>query len=386
MDIIRRFFGKSNASTPTPPTVNTQSVTAPKEAAKEITNGGLPQNGAGSAAPSTDEVFVPLTSSANANGTAEGSPAFASAPAPATPQPAEAAAIAAAMANVDKYATRDLAPDMIPGSTRQLPPLEAFVAKPGRHITYGVHSHTGMVRTNNQDALLALFSSNLSVDDLPDFGLFVVADGMGGHHDGEKASALATRLIAHYVSEHFYLKLLNTKDSEERPIISEVLNEAIQQANRSISEQIPEGGTTCTAVTILGDLAYIAHVGDSRAYLLADGGIEQITRDHSLVQRLIELDQLTIEEAAQHPQRNVLYRALGQSESLDVDAITRRLPPGSRLLLCSDGLWNHVPESLIVQIIRTSKTPQEACDKLVSSANERGGLDNITAVVVQVPG
>jgi serine/threonine protein phosphatase PrpC len=273
-----------------------------------------------------------------------------------------------------------------PGATRQLPPVEPFIGRPGKHLVFGVQTDVGSVRTTNQDALYAMYGTHMSVDELPGFGIFVVADGMGGHHDGEKASALASRVIARHVAEQFYMKLLVMRDGDDRPIVSEVLNDAVLKANQIVGEQIPEGGTTCTATIILGDLAYIAHVGDSRAYLLSEEGIEQITRDHSLVQRLIELDQLTPDEAANHPQRNVLYRALGQNDSIDVDTITRRLPPGARLLLCSDGLWNHVPEALIVQIVRNAKTPQDACDQLIAKANERGGLDNITAILVQVPG
>lgn len=273
-----------------------------------------------------------------------------------------------------------------PGATRQLPPMEPFLSRPGKHLTFGVQTDVGSVRTTNQDALYAMYGTHMSVDELPGFGIFVVADGMGGHHDGEKASALASRVIARHVAEQFYMKLLVMRDGDDRPIVSEVLNDAVLKANQVVGEQIPEGGTTCTATIILGDLAYVAHVGDSRAYLLSEDGIEQITRDHSLVQRLIELDQLTPDEAANHPQRNVLYRALGQNDSIDVDTITRRLPPGARLLLCSDGLWNHVPEALIVQIVRNAKTPQDACDALIAKANERGGLDNITAILVQIPG
>jgi len=215
-----------------------------------------------------------------------------------------------------------------------------------------------------------------------------VADGMGGHHDGERASAIAIRIIAQHVIEQFYLPMLKAapKDTENRPLIGEVLSEAVQKANEAVSGEIPEGGTTVTAAAILRDLVYLAHVGDSRAYLISSDGIEQITRDHSLVQRLIELDQLTPEEAAAHPQRNVLYRAIGQSENLEVDTGTRRLTPGSKLLLCSDGLWNQVSESNLQQIIKTSKTPQEACDHLIMLANDRGGPDNITVVLVQVPG
>jgi PPM family protein phosphatase len=270
--------------------------------------------------------------------------------------------------------------------TRPLPPLETFVPKPGQRIVFGALSDVGMVRGNNQDAMMVLLSSSSTNDDLPDFGLFIVADGMGGHHDGEKASAITARIVAKHVNTEIFLSLLNQQMNDpDRPSIAEILREAVEKANEAVTAEIPEGGTTVTASVILGDLAYIAHVGDSRAYMITDEGIEQITRDHSLVQRLIELDQLTPEEAAEHPQRNVLYRAIGQSESLDVDAITRRLPPRSRLLLCSDGLWNLVSEDAISDIV-TNNSPQEACNKLVKMANDRGGPDNISVILVQVPG
>ena len=275
------------------------------------------------------------------------------------------------------------------GATRQLPPLESYVGKPGKHLIYGLSSDIGQIRNNNQDAVYAFFSSNVSAGGPPDFGLFVVADGMGGHHDGEKASAITTRMVAKHVTTNFLLPLLNERiddDPNERPVVSEVLAEAVQKANQAVSDQIPEGGTTVTAAAILGDLVHVAHVGDSRAYLITADGIEQITRDHSLVQRLIELDQLTAEEAAVHPQRNVLYRAIGQSENLEVDAVIRRLPPGSRLLLCSDGLWNQVDETALKEVVLSASSPQEACDRLITAANDRGGPDNITVVIIQAPG
>jgi serine/threonine protein phosphatase PrpC len=271
--------------------------------------------------------------------------------------------------------------------TRPLPPLETIVPKPGQRLHFGQLSDVGMVRGNNQDAMFSIVSSGSSVDDLPDFGLFIVADGMGGHQEGERASAITTRMIAkHVIHEIFTVVLEQRMNDPERPSIAEILRMAIQRANESVTDEIPEGGTTATVTVILGDLAYIAHVGDSRAYLITSEGIEQITRDHSLVQRLIELDQLTPEEAAEHPQRNVLYRAIGQSENLDVDAITRRLPPRSRVLLCSDGLWNMVSEDTILSVISRHSDPQDVCDELVQLANDRGGPDNISVILVQVPG
>jgi serine/threonine protein phosphatase PrpC len=274
--------------------------------------------------------------------------------------------------------------------TRQLPPLETLdmvaAPKPGKHLVYGISSDVGMIRNNNQDSLFSFVSNNLSADGQPDFGVFVVADGMGGHQDGEKASALTARLVGRHIIDKFYMALLGRKDDTgETPIISEVLNEAVQEANRAVSDEVPEGGTTVTAAAIFGGLVYIAHVGDSRAYLITAEDIEQITRDHSLVQRLIELDQLTPEEAAVHPQKNVLYRAVGQTEQLEVDTATRRLPPNSRLLLCSDGLWNQVDKDTLLHTVMAARTPQEACDRLIKLANERGGPDNITVALVQMP-
>ncbi len=284
-----------------------------------------------------------------------------------------------------------VAPNMqVPfGATRQLPPVESALTQPNQHISYGQTSDVGMVRATNQDAVLTFFTSQGNSANTPDFGLFIVADGMGGHHDGEKASAIATQVLAEQVARKIYLPMLQNHqpDPEGTLPIAEVLAEAVRSSNERVVKAVPEGGTTITAVVIVGDLAHIVHVGDSRAYLITrQYGIEQITRDHSLVQRLIELDQLTPEEAAQHPQKNVLYRAIGQSDNLEVDSITRRLPPDSYLLLCSDGLWNMVPEESALDIVLHAATPQSACDRLVAVANERGGTDNISAVLLQVPG
>lgn len=271
--------------------------------------------------------------------------------------------------------------------TRPLPRLETPPRMPGQRLVFGQFSDVGLVRGNNQDAIFALLASSASSDGMPDFGVFIVADGMGGHTDGEKAASITTRIVAQHVVEQILGAMLTQRmDDPERPAITEILREAFQLANRAVATQIPEGGTTASMAAVIGDLAYIAHVGDSRVYQISDAGIEQITRDHSLVQRLIELDQLTPEEAAEHPQRNVLYRAIGQNETLDVDAITRRLPPRSRLLLCSDGLWNLVPEETIREISAAHSSPQEVCERLVALANERGGPDNISVIVVQVPG
>lgn len=273
------------------------------------------------------------------------------------------------------------------GHTQKLPEMDVAESRTsGKNLIYGQKSDVGQVRDNNQDSMLSSVTSIASTEEQPEFGLFVIADGMGGHTDGEKASALAARAVGKHTAAEILMPMLKREDSNsDRPTVAEVLREAIQEANRTVSADVPDGGTTLTIAAIIGDLAYIAHVGDSRAYLITQDGIEQLTRDHSLVQRLIELDQLTKEEALEHNQRNVLYRAIGQNENIDVDAITRRLTPGSRLLLCSDGLWNMIPDEEIRNTVLSSPSPQAACDTLVKLANARGGSDNISVILVKIP-
>ncbi len=281
----------------------------------------------------------------------------------------------------------DIAPHIIAdGATRPLSQESLLSYLGNDHLIFGQLSDVGMVRNNNQDAVLCYFVSSRSADERPDFGLFMVADGMGGHHDGEKASALAIKTVAATVATTIWLPMLSGQTENQAPI-TEALTEAIQKANGDIMVQVPDGGTTFSSVILIGDLAYVAHVGDSRVYMISkDGVIEQLTRDHSLVQRLIELDQLTPEEAAEHPQKNVLYRALGQNDIVEVDTMFRRVPPKSSLVVCSDGLWNQVQDKEIVDIVRQNSNPQDACNKLVALANKRGGLDNVTVVVLNLPG
>ena len=285
--------------------------------------------------------------------------------------------------------TAPLSSDVLPpygdGATRPLSEDVMIAFMGNGHLTFGQATDVGLVRNNNQDAAYSFSSTNRSADERPDFGLFVVADGMGGHQDGEKASALAARTVASHVLSTILIPLM-AGDNENQEPITETLTVAIEKANSEVIRNVPDGGTTVTSMVIIGDLAYIAHVGDSRLYLLTKDSIEQLTRDHSLVQRLIELDQLTPAEAAEHPNKNMLYRALGQNETIEVDTLTRRLPPKSRLLLCSDGLWNVVEDKEIAEIVKQTANPQEACNKLIALANKRGGSDNVTVVLLHMPG
>jgi PPM family protein phosphatase len=254
---------------------------------------------------------------------------------------------------------------------------------PGLHV--GKLSDIGKIRERNEDSFYAIESLLHHNYDRERFGLFIVADGMGGHQKGEVASSLAVRTAAQCILKDIYLPYIvnNNQGSANRPI-NEVLIEAVESANSVVQETVPDGGTTLTIAVVMGHSAYIAHVGDSRVYWFNQGTLKQITKDHSLVQRLVELGQETAEGALTHPQRNVLYRAIGQGTAMEVDIYVQHLPPGSSLLLCSDGLWGPVKNDLLREILNTSTTPQEACEHLIMKANKNGGEDNITAVIVSM--
>lgn len=255
-----------------------------------------------------------------------------------------------------------------------------------QQLRVGYASDVGRFRDHNEDTAIAFQAIHLGDDPSDPFGFFAITDGMGGHRAGEVASSLAARLVSHAVLHRVLLPyLLDRTPDTATASLTEILKDAVQNANDQVHQQVPGGGTTLTCALILGRRAYIAHVGDSRAYLLTKHDMKQVTQDHSYVNRLIELGELSPEEAAVHPQRHVLYRAIGQGDDLDVDTYHQPLPPGSRLLLCSDGLSGMVSEEEIGRIIASAATPQDACERLLDAANEAGGPDNITAVIIEAP-
>lgn len=268
---------------------------------------------------------------------------------------------------------------------RPSPPPGAVYTQP--RLKVGWATDVGEVRRHNEDTALIITAAHDGDNVVgPAFGLFILADGMGGHQAGEVASSLAARSVAHYIMCRFYLPALISQEHDaDQPALNEVLVDAVRAANSAVADQVPGGGTTLTCALVLGPRAYIAHVGDSRAYIVTEEGLDQITHDHSLVDRLVEMGQLTRDEAAIHPQKNVLYRAIGQSGALEVDTYVRTIPRGGRLLLCSDGLWSMVGEAEIADIVTTSSSLQAACERLVAAANRAGGRDNITAILVKPP-
>lgn len=266
-----------------------------------------------------------------------------------------------------------------------IPASEAEPARPDefcpRHLQIGLASTTGRVRQRNEDAILAwqFTFDALGQPPLP-VGLCVLADGMGGHRHGAEASALVTRVAAGYVIRQVCLPLLSEAEGADGfPPIHEVLEAGVRLAHEAVLRRLPEAGATLTMALLLGDSVYLAHVGDSRAYLGRRGSLQPLTTDHSVAARLLEMGQATAEEV--NAQRHILYKAVGQGETIQPDVTYHDLGPGQYLLLCCDGLWGAVTETEMAAIIDRATSPQCACQDLVQRANELGSDDNISAIL-----
>ncbi|GAB4576260.1 MAG: hypothetical protein Kow0077_31860 [Anaerolineae bacterium] len=254
----------------------------------------------------------------------------------------------------------------------------------GFEITVSGRTDIGQARENNEDSI-GLWAVQGVL-------LALVADGMGGAVAGEEASRLTVEAVqADFVGEerggHGLLAL-----AEE--LITEKLTEAIRFANKAVMERVDEDtrlrgmGTTATLAYVHGRRAIIAHVGDSRAYLIdgTQGWINQITSDHSFVEALLAAGHITEEQATDHPMKNVLYRALGQTPDTTADIYDRYLKAGDRIVLCSDGLTRHVSPREIADQVLANPDPSEATQALIDLANARGGEDNISVVVIKLEG
>jgi len=253
------------------------------------------------------------------------------------------------------------------------------------NLVVGRRTDVGQERTLNEDSLLTLDVAPIFRSSGAPVGLYAVADGMGGHEAGDVASRLAIQAIARQMVSQVLPVAIG---GESLPNFRQWLMATMQAANQSVYDQRKAAGTdmgtTLVVVLVVSNKVLIANVGDSRAYLLKQGEIVQLTTDHSLVERLVAAGQITPEEAINHPQRNIIYRVIGEKPQVEADLYERGLAPGEALLLCSDGLSGMVPDQQIWQIWRTSTSPQVACDRLVAAANQAGGEDNITVVIVQV--
>jgi PPM family protein phosphatase len=243
-------------------------------------------------------------------------------------------------------------------------------------LIHGRLSHVGAVRTENQDRCDAYVAADRA-DASRRGSLFVVCDGMGGHNGGSIASATAVEA------------LLESWRRLEGQGVRRRLAQSIDAANAAVRAKaaadvaLRNMGTTLVAVAVRGDRAQVAHIGDSRCYLFRDGKGEQLTRDHTYLNDLIEIGLLTPEKAKNHPERNIITRCIGMGDALQVDFRTVHLRVGDRLLLCTDGLYNYVDGAEMAEVVFKA-TPKDASDALVAKANARGGEDNITCLVFHV--
>lgn len=231
------------------------------------------------------------------------------------------------------------------------------------NVSVGAKSDVGRVRKANEDAMLV------------DAPLFVVADGMGGHLAGDVASATA-------------IETIKRSAEDQPPKEPSHLESYVRAANRAIWEKALEDsqlqgmGTTCTLLFLDGDTAHLAHVGDSRAYLLRDGDVTQLTEDHTLVERMVREGKLQREQASRHPQRSIITRALGVEADVEVDLMAFDVAEGDRVLLCSDGLSSMIDDGAISQILGDASDVEGAANQLIDAALDAGGEDNVTVVVL----
>ncbi|MHB2015920.1 MAG: protein kinase domain-containing protein [Candidatus Xenobia bacterium] len=300
-------------------------------------------------------------------------------------QAVQAQAAAAAVAPVESAAPAPKVSEDGP-LPQDLPPIRLEV---------GRGTNVGRVREINQDSFLVM---QWSVEErsVPIRGaLLIVADGMGGEAEGDKASSLAVRSLAQYVlKETLPINIGNDTMRLQSPNptdrLGDTLVDGLREANRTVNAYAAKDttrrgmGSTVTAVIIEGNVMVVGHAGDTRAYLIRNKTVEQITEDHSLVGKLVKMGQMTRDEALHSPQRSLIYRAVGTQEAIDIDVYSRLLRPGDYVLICCDGVWEYFTDAELGQIFSDAPASQEACDELIRRCLDRGADDNATAIVVSV--
>jgi len=253
-------------------------------------------------------------------------------------------------------------------------------------LIVGTRSDPGIKRKHkpNEDSLFAAQGERTHNSQTQHFGLFVVADGMGGHSNGQDASRMAIQTIVNSL-----LPRLSSDEPLNGKALVNLLVDGVQEANAAVHQHNMElradMGTTMTAALVVGDIAYVANVGDSRTYLYRQPeGLRKITNDHSVVASLVEAGIIKPDDIYTHPKRNQIYRSLGEKPVIDVDSFTVQLQPGDKLLLCSDGLWDMVRDPLIQQVMSQVPDPAQTGSALIKAALAGGGEDNVSVIVVSV--
>lgn len=242
-------------------------------------------------------------------------------------------------------------------------------------MRYAAKSDKGIVRDVNEDYYKVIMGNS----GLPP--VFIIADGMGGHNSGEIASKMAVESAAKYILEN--IEFITSEET-----VCEVIVKAMDQANSYVYTKSQEQqdnfgmGTTLIIAVAYNNKIHIAHIGDSRVYIIRNGRIERITTDHSYIEELIKNGSLTREEARNHPQKNLITRAIGCSENIQIDTYSCDICKNDSFVLCTDGLTNMLGDDEIMMVVEHSDSQENACNELVERANRNGGADNITAIII----
>ncbi|HEU5370556.1 MAG TPA: protein phosphatase 2C domain-containing protein [Ktedonobacterales bacterium] len=259
----------------------------------------------------------------------------------------------------------------------------------GVTLAAGARSDVGRTRRGNpnEDSILVMELTRIHESVSQPFGLYIVADGLGGHDDGQTASRRAIGVIADYITREIVLPALQSGNYADNETLAAKLKGAVEAANLALvgsNEQTgSDMGSTVTGALIVGDTAHIVNVGDSRTYLYDTNALQPISVDHSLVMQLAIGGLIDREDIYTHPQRNQILRSLGDRRDVQIDLFMQKLRPGYQLLMCCDGLWEMIRDPQIEQVLRDVSDPQAAADRLVELANENGGEDNVSVIIVQ---
>ena len=251
-----------------------------------------------------------------------------------------------------------------------------------RHRKVGFATSVGKVRRVDEDSILAMDVGTAFLSEARSRLLLIVADGMGGHRRGDVASRIAVQ-----TTQTTLLPLLTSKDDIAPATYYRELQAAFANANRAILEEAKKSpdyegmGTTLSIAVADGHDLHVANVGDSRVYIVNDQEICQVSRDHSLVQEMVDRGEIRPEEARHHPKKNVITRVVGYYGEVTPDIGFLKVVPGDMVLLCCDGLTNHVEDFQIQRVVAEASDPQQACEMLVAMANEDGGTDNISVIL-----
>jgi len=251
-------------------------------------------------------------------------------------------------------------------------------------IGIGIATDKGLRLRNEDSAIVMIAAKDADHSALP-LSMAAISDGVSGLAHGEQASTIAIETVADYAAEELFVPNSRVLKADAPEAVSEILIEVVTKAHEAVKEGTPSSATTLTCALVAANTVYVAHVGDSRAYLIRPGSVDLLTNDHRIVRQMEAVGMLTHEEAMRHPQKHILYRSLGVDKDFEVDVSWRDLRSSSRLLLCTDGIWDALSTNNIYMWLVLGQSPQDICERLIRDAMLHRANDNATAVLLHVP-